>query len=209
MRQHLLWIGLSLLLLLSACSSSSHEKIMPDFKQNPHPKQAYLLTLTIANAPGPFKSVAGIVQFDVVTPECLPPPSENGGMPWPIPVHHIPIAWTRVSDTEYTGLVHLDEMIDEDYYGRGVCRWKLIQARADLMATGAKGETRFIPSIDLNQLEAQQAQATYFVRADYLDTEITSLEHPVNFGETERSTMTHLRDSELFTVSLAPKATKS
>lgn len=206
MRRHLSWIGLSLLLPLSACSPPSSEKAMPDFKQNPNPKQAYRLTLTIADAPGPFHSVEGSVQYDVVTPECLPPPNENGGMPWPTPTHDIPIAWTRVSDTQYTGVVYTDGMIDENYYGRGLCQWNFIQARADLMATKAIGETRFMPNIKLENLEAEQVQVTYFANVSYQRDEETILEHPVSFGRNDRSKMPSLRDDELFKVSLSSKA---
>ncbi|MBT2744842.1 MULTISPECIES: hypothetical protein [unclassified Lysobacter] len=179
---------------------------MPDFKQNPHPKQVYQLTLTIANAPGPFASVEGFMQFDVGTPECLPPPRENGGHLWPTPTETIPFAWTRVSDTQYTGVVYIDGMIDEDYYGRGMCRWKLMQARAALKATGAKRETRFVPNIYPEKLIAQQAESTYLLREDYPRYSEAASEEPVSYGLTDRSKMAHLRDDELFTITLTPKA---
>lgn len=35
--------------------------------------------MTIADAPGPLKVVLSASQFDVVTPECLPPPDSNPG----------------------------------------------------------------------------------------------------------------------------------
>jgi hypothetical protein len=207
MQRHLSLMGLSLLLALSACGFSSTQKIAPDFKQNPHPKHAYEITLTIDNAPGPFALVEGVMQFDVVTPKCLPPPNANGGMPWPVPVHHIPIAWTRISDSEYKGLVYIDGIVDEDYYGNGVCRWELIEARADMKATGLKGETRFMPSIEPGKLKAQQAEITYFAKINYVRDKDTVLENPLSFGQTARLKMAHLRDDELFTVTLTPKST--
>lgn len=179
---------------------------MPDFKRNPQPKQRYELTLTIANAPGPFASVEGLMQFDVKTSKCLPPPKQNGGFPWPRPTEAIPIVWTRVSNTEYTSVVYTDGMIDEDYYGRGICRWEFIQAYAALMATEAKGETRFVPNIYPEKLVAQQVEITYFVKSNYRRDEETILEHPVSFGQTERSKMSVFRDDELFTTTLVPKA---
>lgn len=178
---------------------------MPDFKQNPRPKQIYQLTLTIANAPGSLASVEGVMQFDVVTPECLPPPKENGGMPWPVPTHNFPITWTRISDTEYTGLVYIDGMLDEDYYGKGMCHWKLIQARADLKATGANGETRFMPNIEPDKLLAQQAQTTYFLKEFYPRN--PDIENYPEFGQADRSKMApSLKDDDLFTVTLTSKA---
>lgn len=179
---------------------------MPDFKQNPNPKQRYQLILTIANAPGPFASVEGFMQFDVKTPECLPPPKENDGHLWPTPTETIPFAWTRISDTEYTGEVFIDGMIDEDYYGRGVCRWELIQARAALKATGAKRETQFVPNIYPENIKAGQFVSTYMLKADYPRHPETESEDPVSFGLNDRSKMTHLKDDEIFTITLTPKA---
>ncbi|MEH6415831.1 hypothetical protein [Pseudomonas sp. CGJS7] len=191
---------------LIACGCSSpYDDITPEFKQNPQPKQRYQLTLTIANAPGPFASVQGFMQFDVDTPECLPPPNANGGHLWPTPTETIPFAWTRVSDTEYTGVVYIDGMVDEDYYGRGLCRWKMMQARAALKATGAARETRFVPNIYSDKLAAQQAESTYLLKADYPRHPEAASEDPVNYGLTDRTKMAHLQDSELFVVTLTPK----
>lgn len=202
---HLRLLSLGLLLSLSACGSSPSEKIMPDFKQNPNPKQVYQLTLTIANAPGPFALVEGFMQFDVSTRECLPPSSENDGHLWPVPTETIPFVWTRVSDTEYTGLVYIDGMVDEDYFGRGVCRWKFMQARAALKATGEKGETRFVPNIYQEKLEAQQAETTYLLKQFY--PRDADIENYAEYGQTDRSKMAAtLKDDELFTITLTPKA---
>jgi hypothetical protein len=203
MQRHLSAISLSLLLPLSACSSSSSEKIMPDFKQNPHPKQAYQLTMTIANAPGPFASVEGFMQFDVSSRECLPPSSENGGHLWPLPTPNVPIVWTQISDAEYTGVVYIDGMIDEDYYGRGVCRWTLIQARADIKAAGSDGETRFMPNIHPDKLKAHQPQTTYLLTRFY--PRDAKLENYPEFGQADRSKLdSALSEHEIFTVTLKP-----
>ncbi|MEH6415830.1 hypothetical protein [Pseudomonas sp. CGJS7] len=178
---------------------------MPDFKQNPNPKQRYHLTLTIANAPGPFALVEGKMQFDVKTPECLPPPKENDGHLWPTPTEDIPFVWTRVSDTEYTGVVYIDGMIDEDYYGRGVCHWELIQAYATLKATGAEGETIFNPNIYPEKLIAQQAETTYFWKPFYPRN--VDIDNYPESGQTDRSKMaSSLKDEDLFTITLTSKA---
>lgn len=179
---------------------------MPDFKQNPHPKQVYQLTLTIAYAPGPFASIEGFMQFDVGTPECLPSPNENGGHLWPTPTETIPFVWTRVSDTQYTGVVYIDGMIDEDYYGQGICRWKLMQAGAVLKATGANGETRFVPNIYPEKLVAQQAETTYLLKRFY--PQDADIENYADYGQIDRSKMAStLKEDDLFAVTLTPKAT--
>ncbi|MGO1070090.1 hypothetical protein [Lysobacter sp. CA199] len=79
MRRHRSWMGPGLLLALTGCGASPYDEIAPEFKQNSQPKQRYQLTLTIANAPGPFVSVQGFMQFDMKTSECPPPPRLNAG----------------------------------------------------------------------------------------------------------------------------------
>ncbi|MBT2745574.1 hypothetical protein J7J64_04045, partial [Lysobacter sp. ISL-42] len=85
-------------------------------------------------------------------------------------------------------------------------RWKLMQAGAALKATGADRETRFAPNIHPEKLIAQQAEITYLIRDSYPRHPEAASENPVSFGQTDRSKMTHLRDDELFTITLTPKA---
>jgi len=111
----------------------SSQTTPPTFTENPAPRQAYRLTLRIEGAPGPLEVVSSAAQYDVVNPECLPPPKDNpGGHTSAVPTHDIPVRLQRVSDNEYAGVFHADGMVDADYHGRGVCRWQLIQAQVQL-----------------------------------------------------------------------------
>lgn len=85
--------GLTFMLVCAACSpsgtdmtssDSASEPVIrkqdrPEYRKNPQPKQAYRITMAIENAPGPFRHLLGLAQFDVVNSECLPPPDENNG----------------------------------------------------------------------------------------------------------------------------------
>lgn len=175
---------------------------MVKYRQNPHPTQAYRLTMRIDNAPGPLKIIVSAAQYDVVNSACLPPPNTNpGGHLSPIPTNDIPFALTRVSDNEYAGVVYADGMIDADYHGRGVCRWQLIQAQMQLKATGAPGETQFIASIREKQILAEEPVRLYFWKQEYPRSEVENLPY---FGDTDRTKLVpHIRDEDLFTVTLA------
>ena len=202
------WLGLGLVLALAACNplSSFGNKPVSDYKINSSPEQRYDITMTIANAPGPFASMEGLVQYDVSNSLCLPPPDSNPGGYSAHMTRHIPFVLTRVSETHYTGTVFADLMLDEDYHGRGVCHWKLIQARVHMKATGADGETLFIPSLSVENLFDGKAVTTYFLKKSYPRHPESTLENPVAFGQSDRSKMmSTIKDDELFTITLTPK----
>lgn len=182
----------------SKSTPTAREQKRPDYRQNPQPRQAYRITMTIANAPGPFAHMLGLAQFDVVNPECLPPPDENNGHLWPVPTEGVEIPLQQVADNTYSGVVYADQMLDEDYYGRGACRWKLIQAQVQLKATGADGETKFVPSYPDKKLLAGEPEAVYFNKRSYPNL---GADEFVNLGESNRSRFgPSIRDEDLFTV---------
>ena len=153
---------------ITACSDAVDTKQRPQYKENPNPVQAYRLRMHIDNAPGPLKVTVSGTQHDVVTPECLPPPNANpGGHLSPIPTNDIPFRLERVSEAEYTGVFYADGMIDEDYHGRGICRWELIQAQVQLKANGTEGETRFIVSLDKDELSGGGSKTVYYWKGGY------------------------------------------
>lgn len=205
--------GLAFTLALAACSptgidmtnathASAAREGAGEFKRNPQPKRPYRLTVRIDNAPGPFAQLVALAQFDVVNKECLPPPNANpGGYTSAVPTHDVEIPLTRVSDREYTGTFYADQMLDEDYHGRGVCRWALVEARMKMKATGADGETLFMPYIRDHKVLAGVVQTNYFSRTAYPRAEMDNYPY---FGRQDRghfgATMT---DADLFSVTLA------
>lgn len=98
--------------------------------------------------------------YDVVNTECLPPPDSNPQGSGNHMTRPVPFEMTRVTDTEYTGTVYTDFVLDEDYYGRGLCRWKLFNVGVKLRATGADGETVFLPDLPDEDLLAGKEVTT-------------------------------------------------
>ena len=61
----------------------------------------------------------------------------------------------------------VDGMVDADYHGRGVCRWKLIQAQVQLQAPGAQGGTRFVAKLNGDEVSQGTAKAIHYWKARY------------------------------------------
>jgi hypothetical protein len=135
-------------------------------KLNPSPKRGFGFVVTIENAPGPFEFVKGGAQYDVSNDDECGHMNEWAGVAERIRSQE-DVALTKVSDTEYRGVVYLDWMLDEDYYGRGVCHWELTAAGVTLRATGKDGETLFHSAIMAEQLVAGGTEELYYWKGRY------------------------------------------
>lgn len=153
---------------LTACTQPMNAKPKPEYRENPSPQQAYRFTMTIKDAPGPFGWIRGFVQYDVVNRECLPPPDENpGGTQSPLPTRSVPFDLERLADGDYAGTVFADGMVDEDYHGRGICRWALKNVQVQLKATGAKPETLFMADLYGEDLQANATKTLHYWNGRY------------------------------------------
>lgn len=199
--------ALSGLLLLStaACSAAMNDKSKPEYKENPNPQQAYRLTMRIDNAPGEFGWIEGFMQFDVTSRECLPPPKDNpGGYSSPVPTRSIPFDLEPLPDGAYTGRVFTDGMINEDYHGRGVCRWELQNVQVQLKATGDKSETLFMADFYGEELLAGKQKTLHYSKRSYPRNPETTMDEPLSSGQPDRSRMAaYLSDGDVFTITLA------
>lgn len=186
---------------VTACSDAVDTKRRPQYKENPNPVQAYRLRMHIHDAPGPLKVTVSATQHDVVTPECLPPPNANpGGHLSPLPTNDIPLHLERVSEAEYSGVFYKDAMIDEDYHGSGICRWELIQVQVQLSAAGAEQETRFISSLNREQIERGEGKRTYFWKSRY--PRVEDFDAFPDLGESDVDAIPEGSRAEFFSVSM-------
>ncbi|MDR2220310.1 MAG: hypothetical protein LBE24_07000 [Methylobacillus sp.] len=139
-------------LTLAACSDPKDIKV----KQNPQPKMRYEITLTVDHAPGQIESVTSYTQYSVTDKRCAPAQAISGAPIYP-PDQNVPFAVTPNADGTWTGAVYLDQLQDEDYYGKGICRWSLQLVGIQFKIGGATFGT-FIP---VKEIIAQQPWITY------------------------------------------------
>ncbi|HEX7815552.1 hypothetical protein [Dyella sp.] len=139
---------------------------MPEIKENPHPKARYEVTLTIDDAPGPFDTVSGFVQYEVTNTECVPDSDPINRIKKP-PRHFPPITFERVNDHQYRGAFYADLMQDEDYYGMGVCHWHVTGA----VATLKNHNVTFAPGLFADDIAEQKPATRYYAEGDYRDSD--------------------------------------
>ncbi|WP_245911180.1 hypothetical protein [Neisseria iguanae] len=64
-------------------------------------------------------------------------------------------------------MVYLDAMEDEDYFGEGICRWKVMGFGTLFKATGKAEETGFNVSDMMQTLLAQKTLTKYYQKRGY------------------------------------------
>ena len=187
---------LSLALLTSACGSPMKT---PDIKQNPHPKMRYEITITIEGAPGPFDSINGSVHYGVANDHCVPLQPISGARL--SPDKHIPLVFTHVSDNLYKGTLYADLLLDEDYYGRGICHWAIVGATAVFKVK----TTDFSPAVFHDDIVAQKPVTTYFTNGGYLEATKNSGTERVVAGSPNRALYGAESRTDLFSITLVAK----
>ena len=208
------FFSLCLFPLLWGCSMSATPdpaELIKRYKENPHPRQGYRVTLAIADAPGPFASLEAYATYEIQGEACLLPRDNNFNGDQLAPKRRsLPVQFTKVSETEYVATVYTDRMLDADYYGRGVCHWEPTGTHVRLKATGADGETEFVAGLSGEELVSQGKVRTYFRRGIYPKNTGVSIPHFKDFGQTDRTKMDKgLKDSDLFTLSLTSRKIES
>lgn len=133
----------------------------PDIKLNPNPRMRYEITATVKGAPGTFDSMGGHVDYKVVNPACVPLTPFSGATVEPQKA--LPVVYERVSDGVYKGVVYVDQVQDEDYFGLGVCHWSIVGVTADFH----HGKVNFSPGIDVKDILAGADVVHYFSFKSY------------------------------------------
>jgi hypothetical protein len=178
--------------MVSGCASPSGK---PEYKHNPNPKERYEITMTIQEAPGAFEGIVGSMQYLVPDDSCVPESDPING------IRKNPKEWVRypvekVSDNQYRAVVWADGMVDENYYGLGVCKWEFMQATISL-----KGKSvRFMPWLKLQELRSQQPKTLYFSRRTYF----AEKGFP-DYGDVDRSRFGAEVQDELFAITLTSR----
>lgn len=208
MRASLIMVVLPVAISLASCtpsrsdtdSSSSQAPSGPLRQLNPSPRRGYRIRLTIQDAPGPLVLTDATAQYDVVNEVKCGEDSPYGG------VYRMTsseaMSLQKVDDATYEGVIYLDQILNDDYYGNGICEWQLTRVSATLLATGGAGETRFAPSLSEESIRAQGSEERYFWRGRYPRAGMSDY---VDFGDLDRSEVGREFQDQLFRMKFEAK----
>ena len=80
---------------------------------------------------------------------------------------NIPIKMDSVGNDEYEMLFYADAVLDEDYFGEGICRWQPENFGASFKATGKAEETEFNISDVMENLTKTNTLTKYYWKGAY------------------------------------------
>lgn len=187
-------LGFSLALAATACGSSAMQSQVPrthvDVKdnqppkpviqRNPHPV-AYEVTVSIKDAPGPFQIFDAAMQYQVLDPSCRP---DLGGMAGTRAtlVEWVPVQLTPSGDGSYRGLIYENLLKDENYYGLGVCHWKMVAVQFRLKASQNPSDAEFSYHLHHDELKDGAETKAYFWKGMYPKAAVDGMTVPANDG---------------------------
>jgi hypothetical protein len=98
----------------------------PNVQVNPNPMERYRFVLTLVDPPphGELKVTAYINYYIENNRRCIPSDKTKAlGGHTQIVARKIPLDVTQISKTKYEATYYMDHFKNEDYYGKGICRW--------------------------------------------------------------------------------------
>lgn len=150
----------------SATGAAKNDKSAQEhlWRVNPLPQEGFEVVFELHDAPGPFAHFGGAAHYqsfncNFVTSEWAGTRSQ--------PTKMIALAAEQIDATHFRATFYRDGLLDEDYYGKGVCHWDLIGVTVGFMATGAKGETDYAFDLNADAWREGGQDRQYYWRGNY------------------------------------------
>jgi hypothetical protein len=138
-----------------------------DIRLNHDPKHLYVLTIAIHDAPGSFDHAEAWASYEVQNPGCVPlTPFEGATI---TPTKTIPLELSRRADSSYIATMVLDQLVDQDYFGQGMCHWAFTGAGA----TFTSGVVSFNTYLGADDVTGERRSERFYSNRSYAmkDTE--------------------------------------
>ena len=163
-------VALLSIVSLNACSNAEvsmniQKETEAKFHLNPQPKQAYRLMIKINDAPGPLQ-LMGKMGVGYKAEDCTYIINKFEGAP-AHPEKNVQFDIHQINEFEYESIVYADAILNEDYFGDGVCHWNPEGFGFSLSATGKPDETRFNFSDILEKLLSKKTLTQYYWKWTY------------------------------------------
>ena len=110
------------LFALTACGKGPEDMVVRD---NPAPKHAYRVVADLRALPSQPKAVVGYVNFENKWSGTVCPTPHMVRWEIRVPWAGRQIAMTQTEPGVYEGMFYLDHLLDEKYFDRGLCAWRL------------------------------------------------------------------------------------
>lgn len=134
------------------------------YRVNPSPQQALDIEFEIHDAPGPFADARSNVNYQSFN--CNYVTSEWAGAR-ASPSKMVPLSVNRLDKARFLVTAYRDGLLDEDYFGTGVCHWELTAVSIGFRATGAKDDTGYAVLLSAKDLKPGTSFRQYYWKGGY------------------------------------------
>lgn len=151
-------------LLASGCGEMSAAPAPLDVKLAQKPTQTYRLDVAFKDAPGPIAKVRALALYRADNTPCARPQPLSGAVL--APEHRLLLPLEKIDGQRFRAVFHRDALMDEDYFGIGVCRWRLQNIAVHFSSpttdftAGLAG-----PAANVARIQTEQ----YFLNRDYAE----------------------------------------
>lgn len=101
------------------------------------------MVVTTHDAPQDIYASAAYVTYRISNEDCLPPIDNFEGVRYGLEKHSLDIQLHRVDASTFAGEYFGDGLLSKDYFGKGVCNWKIDLVGATLKTDRTKSFTYF------------------------------------------------------------------
>lgn len=182
----------------SSQPEGSEAKPKPLRNLNPSPKNEVHIRIKVSGAPGALPLVDAAAQYDVTNSAECGKLRSSGAFPTISSSEQVEL--TRVADDEYAGIIYIDRIIDEDYYGRGVCKWEFVEARASFRASDDVKATWFVADLPAEAVEKNSTKKLFYWTGYYPNAKSDNY---AEFGDEILENVPSANLSEFFTIEMS------
>lgn len=134
------------------------------YRVNPAPREGFEVSLQIDDAPGPFASFSGNASYQSFN--CNYVTSEWAGTR-AAPTKQLPLTVSREGDNRFVVTAYRDALLDEDYFGKGLCKWDMLSVRVGFRATGAQEDTVYVVDLNADKIQPGSVIKRYYWKGGY------------------------------------------
>jgi hypothetical protein len=173
------------------------------YRLNSSPQHALDIEFEIHDAPGLFADFGSNVHYQSFN--CNYVTSEWAGTRGS-PSKMVSLPTTQLDKTRFVVTAFRDGLLDEDYYGTGVCQWTLTAVSIGFRATGAKDDTGYAVLLGAKDLNPGTSFRLYYWKGGYPGAKNESGVPVSNSGRRDPEGYSEPFRSNLFSITTKVKA---
>jgi len=171
-----------LISVVSACQSATPKSLLPaDVKTNPAAHGGNAVAFQLSDLPGAVRLLGAQLHYKVENRDCVPMDYglAVGGVRLP-PQYALAASFWLAPDGALVVETPDDALIDEDYFGLGVCHWELESVS---LAFASRSGARFVATLNTSEIRKMRGgdvEVMQYLASDYASP---GKPDPAIFGE--------------------------